>query len=60
MADTSERYPSPWTFRMTPEMLRRLTETAEREGMPMSEIVRRGINAELDRLDARRERELHD
>ena len=42
---------------MAPEMLRRLTETAEREGMPMSEIVRRGIETELNRLDARHERE---
>ena len=57
MSNTSERYPAPWTFRMAPEMLRRLTETAEREGMPMSEIVRRGIETELNRLDARHERE---
>ena len=45
---------------MTAEMLQRLTETANREGMSMSEIARRGIEAELDRLDARHERELRD
>ena len=57
MASRTPRYDSTYPLRLTTEMHRRLADTAVREGMSMSAIARRGIEAELDRLDARRERE---